>query len=224
MASAARSLRLVCRSCRSQRPIQKVGPKVFVAWKTAGGGGFKEVRVADDTAIKPTPFDHWEEEGLEIERKYKLMTPVQIAQSMLDEEDENVGKGLSRTLNSVGVDEEYDEDFRDDIENVGKLIRAQPRPIKEPFWDDEEPDPDLITMDDSDEGEENDMTDIAHAKLEEHREQREYARIAIWDMPLLSSESSLASVVDKARARTREDTMTNPTLSQSWPDPLNRRR
>lgn len=33
---------------------------------------------------------------------------------------------------------------------------------------------------------EDDMTSMAHAELEEHRELREYARIAAWDMPSLS--------------------------------------
>lgn len=187
---------------------------MFVAWKTAGGGGFKEVRVADDTTIKPTPFDQWEEEALELERKYKHMTPTQVAQSMLDEEDENVGRGLAGTLNSLEVDESMKND-QEEIDAMVKFIRQQPKAIREPFWDDEEPDPDLITMDDSDEFEENDMTDIAHAKLEEHREQREYARVAIWEMPLLSSESSLVSFVEKTRAMAREDGVTNSGLSQS---------
>lgn len=33
---------------------------------------------------------------------------------------------------------------------------------------------------------EDDMTSMAHTELEEHRELREYARIAAWDMPSLS--------------------------------------
>jgi len=36
-----------------------------------------------------------------------------------------------------------------------------------------------------------DMSSIAHGELEQHRQLREYARIAAWEMPLLSSESSL---------------------------------
>ena len=36
-----------------------------------------------------------------------------------------------------------------------------------------------------------DMSSIAHAELEQHRELREYARIAAWEMPLLSSKSLL---------------------------------
>jgi len=32
-----------------------------------------------------------------------------------------------------------------------------------------------------------DITSLAHGELEQHREMREYARIAAWEMPLLSS-------------------------------------
>lgn len=46
--------------------------------------------------------------------------------------------------------------------------------------------------DEEDEGEDepfegDDMTSLAHGDLEQHRELREYARIAAWEMPLLSS-------------------------------------
>ena len=32
-----------------------------------------------------------------------------------------------------------------------------------------------------------DITSLAHAELEQHREMRHYARLAAWEMPLLSS-------------------------------------
>lgn len=35
--------------------------------------------------------------------------------------------------------------------------------------------------------EEDDITSLAHGELEQHREYREYARLAAWEMPLLSS-------------------------------------
>lgn len=34
---------------------------------------------------------------------------------------------------------------------------------------------------------EDDITSLAHGELEQHREMRHYARIAAWEMPLLSS-------------------------------------
>ncbi len=38
-----------------------------------------------------------------------------------------------------------------------------------------------------------DISSTAHGELEQHREMREYARIAAWEMPLLSSMSKLTS-------------------------------
>ena len=35
--------------------------------------------------------------------------------------------------------------------------------------------------------EEDDITSLGHGELEQHREMRHYARIAAWEMPLLSS-------------------------------------
>ena len=61
-------------------------------------------------------------------------------------------------------------------------------PKKESFWNAEETDTDLITDElGEDDFEEDDMMALGHAKLEEHREFREYARLAVWEMPLLSS-------------------------------------
>ena len=38
-----------------------------------------------------------------------------------------------------------------------------------------------------DEEEEGDISSLAHGELEKHREEREYARLAAWEMPMLSS-------------------------------------
>ncbi|KAI1148218.1 mitochondrial ribosomal subunit protein-domain-containing protein [Nemania diffusa] len=55
------------------------------------------------------------------------------------------------------------------------------------FWGDEEPDTDLLSEElNADKFDEDDIMSLAHGKLEEFREYREYARIAAWQMPLLS--------------------------------------
>lgn len=67
-------------------------------------------------------------------------------------------------------------------------LRKTSRPIKGSFWNDEERDSEMITNEfGEDDFEEDDITSMGHAKLEEHREMRQYARIAVWEMPLLSS-------------------------------------
>jgi small subunit ribosomal protein S35 len=65
------------------------------------------------------------------------------------------------------------------------------KPVKSSFWFDEE-DPDTNT--EEQEFDEDDITSMAHGKLEEVREMRHYTRLAVWDMPLLSSKCSRTNV------------------------------
>ncbi|KAH8785471.1 mitochondrial ribosomal protein [Diaporthe sp. PMI_573] len=185
MASAARSLRLVCQSCRSQRPVRNIGPKVFVAWKSVGGGAIKEIKESSTDGQKPSPFDHWGQEDTEVDQKYRNMKPSDIAKDIFSDEERDLFGELTSELASVA-----DTDLRkgqDAAREISRPLRANTvKPRRDTFWDEDEDDKDLISNDDSDEFDENDMTDIAHAKLEEHREQRAYARLAIWEMPLLS--------------------------------------
>lgn len=44
-----------------------------------------------------------------------------------------------------------------------------------------------------------DITSLGHGELEQHREMREYARIAAWEMPLLSSTHLLPSTLNCLR-------------------------
>lgn len=60
------------------------------------------------------------------------------------------------------------------------------KPDTKSFWFDEE-DPETNTNE-HDEFKEDDITSMAHGKLDEVREMRHYARLAAWEMPLLSSQ------------------------------------
>ncbi|KAK3955085.1 mitochondrial ribosomal protein [Pseudoneurospora amorphoporcata] len=74
-----------------------------------------------------------------------------------------------------------------DIEEAAQPLRRVVMPKKQTFWYEEEKDTDLITNEEGeDDFQENDIMSLGHGKLEEHREYREYARIAVWEMPLLS--------------------------------------
>ncbi|KAL1835775.1 hypothetical protein VTJ49DRAFT_6086 [Mycothermus thermophilus] len=74
-----------------------------------------------------------------------------------------------------------------EINELGAAIRRPVQARQKSFWHDEEDDPDMVTDEvGEDDFEEDDMMAVAHAKLEEHREFREYARVAVWEMPLLS--------------------------------------
>lgn len=57
------------------------------------------------------------------------------------------------------------------------------------FWAEAEDDEFADVEDGDDSPEDDDITSMAHAELEVHREMREYARITAWDMPLLSSKN-----------------------------------
>lgn len=120
-----------------------------------------------------------------MDRRYRDMKPSDIAKDLVSDDERSLLADLTSDLAGIG-----DIEIRkgqDVARDQSRPLRALLKPKNDAFWDEDEEDPDLITNDDSDEFDENDMTDIAHAKLEEHREQRAYARIAIWEMPLLSS-------------------------------------
>ncbi|KAH7149513.1 mitochondrial ribosomal subunit protein-domain-containing protein [Dactylonectria estremocensis] len=58
------------------------------------------------------------------------------------------------------------------------------KPNKQSFWyDDEDPETNTEELDEFDE---DDITSMAHGKLDQIREMRNYARLAVWEMPLLS--------------------------------------
>lgn len=194
MASAARSLRLVSRSCRKQPKLSTAGSKIFVAWKSVGGGAIKDSKVViDDNRDKPTPFDHWADQDAADEEMYKLKSPQEIAKMIYREDIDGEFRGrlgLESILDNAEANQAVRDAHKEMIEST-RALRIPIIPKKTAFWDDQEPDPDLVTNDDSDIFDENDMTDIAHAKLEEIREQRAYARTIVWEMPLLSSKYQL---------------------------------
>lgn len=86
------------------------------------------------------------------------------------------------------------ERLRIEISEAAAPLRRPVIPKRDSFWNEEEADPDLITDElGEDDFEEDDMMAMGHGKLEEHREFREYARIAVWEMPLLSSKRARRS-------------------------------
>ncbi|PTB38882.1 mitochondrial 37S ribosomal protein mS35 [Trichoderma asperellum] len=83
---------------------------------------------------------------------------------------------LRETPGWASEDRALEEDlYRDD---------AGDKPNKSSFWFDED-DPETNT-EEHDEFDEDDITSMAHGKLDEVRDMRHYARLAIWEMPLLA--------------------------------------
>lgn len=73
--------------------------------------------------------------------------------------------------------------LEDDIKQIDIGKRAE----RQGFWFDDD-DPETFT-EEHDEFDEDDITEMAHGKLEEVREMRHYQRLAVWELPLLSSKN-----------------------------------
>lgn len=142
-----------------------------------------------------------------VPRRALSSTPIQWSRASRKEEDEEDVDDLEddgsvdvaemeRSLRAALRDPEFEASTRIQeqmLNNANSIMsNAQRVPkLKRPFWHDEEEDTDLITDErNEDEFDEDDIMSMAHGKLEEYREHREYARIAAWEMPLLSSECS----------------------------------
>lgn len=105
-------------------------------------------------------------------------------------------KSLSEEAKAAVQEIKSNPDMQREIWGINSAVSAlKKQPLKRNIqvWNEEEEDPDLITDNIPDDFEEDDMLSVAHGKLEEHREFREYARVTVWEMPLLSSESSVTS-------------------------------
>lgn len=77
------------------------------------------------------------------------------------------------------MDPRTEREFEKSIVDVEKV-----KVVKSSFWYDED-DPEM-DCDEVEEFDEDDMTEMAHAKLEEIKEMRHYNRLAVWELPLLS--------------------------------------
>ena len=139
--------------------------------------------------IRPSPFDAMAEELEKLEAESRTMDfrkAVQRASEGLSPEElAEFEKNREEILKEASTIDRANSRTRQALAPLRNIIR----PKKESFWNDEEQDTDVVWDQESGEDafNEDDITSMAHAKLEEHREHREYARIAIWEMPLLSS-------------------------------------
>ncbi|KAI1745028.1 mitochondrial ribosomal subunit protein-domain-containing protein [Xylaria scruposa] len=110
----------------------------------------------------------------------------------IDASEEINPADLQRALMQMRQDGDYDKARRLQervIGNMGETVTEAMRNTERPnrFWMEDEADSDLIHAETNpDKFDEDDIMSLAHAKFEEFREYREYARIAAWQMPLLS--------------------------------------
>lgn len=107
----------------------------------------------------------------------------------------------SKTKKLQELEEDIERQHAEDdlfMEETGDAIRTRiakmeprdyrrPKKLKNTFLNENDPEPwedDDNTLDDHD-----DISTLGHGELERHREMRHYARLAAWEMPLLSSKS-----------------------------------
>lgn len=108
-----------------------------------------------------------------------------------------------------------------DIERETPVRFEEPRVRKgSRFWSEGEEDEFADVEDADDTPEDDEITSMAHAELEVHREVREYARIAAWDMPLLSSTVSPAAAMQLLTCHRTRPTLHPPARNSHPPLPL----
>lgn len=217
--SAARLYRIACRQAprlqRFSQGQQQLARPHLVSRRTLSTSPLrweeaKEPKTAEQGSAEATPAakegseatassnlpENWDASSADVEgSEGDQMLDFAAKQQGYNTFDEyisgHLSKGQSAPANVAG-ERQLEEDIR--AIDVGK------RPEKQGFWFDEE-DPETHT-EEHDEFDEDDITEMAHAKLEEVREMREYQRRAVWELPLLSSKETSCSSSSSAPRRT----------------------
>lgn len=178
MAAAANSLRLGLRIGSNASSVTKnpvVAGKALLAYSTLWTERKQNTRAIP--AVGSTP------------EAQEVLDIISKQRNMKEEEIEVINKHASE--GSKAWPAAYKTQIAEHSARINQALSDARRPVKakkHAFWNEDERDTDLITDEvGEDDFEEDDMMSMAHPKLEEHREYREYARLAVWEMPLLSS-------------------------------------
>lgn len=118
---------------------------------------------------------------------YDMMAPEERA--AFDAEN----RRLVSEFNDVGKRAEAFADLEKQVNQIDKQedIRFEDVRVTRGFWAEDDGD-ELAQVEDGDEEiNDDEITSFAHAEMELHRETREYARLAAWDMPILSSKNMI---------------------------------
>ncbi|KAF2965669.1 hypothetical protein GQX73_g7871 [Xylaria multiplex] len=176
MASAVQSMRLCLRTAsrRAAAPAA-ITPRQYLTIRSFSSTPLWRQPAArrDDDDV-----DELEDELEEIDQDEEDIDPVQFQRALedlrRDGDYEKARQLQERIINNMG----------------GTFTEAMRPPVtrqRNMFWGEEESDNDLLNDErGTDKFDEDDIMSMAHAKFEEFREFREYARIAAWQMPLLS--------------------------------------
>ncbi|KAJ5206187.1 hypothetical protein N7491_003193 [Penicillium cf. griseofulvum] len=153
-------------------------------------------RVQDDPVIPPPPkelraedFPPMPEYSVDLLTKeqrsmYDMMSPEERA--AFDEENTRMVAEFNDPEKRAAAFEQLEKSILQ-IDKEEDLRFEEIRPRRAGFWAEDEPDELVNILEDGDEEiNDDEITSMAHAEMELHREMREYARLTAWDMPMLS--------------------------------------
>lgn len=143
-----------------------------------------ELRKSLKTDVVPN-----EVQGLMSQRKSLKSTPSKSQRQAEARMLQTYENQSNFTSEQKAIFDELEKEI-DLLDNAITEATAVPKKMKkETFWGEDEEDPDMLVEDiDDEEPADDDIMSMAHGKLEEFREYREYARVAAWQMPLLASQ------------------------------------
>lgn len=198
MASAARSLSrsaLFLTRRGSPRTNGVFPPAISIPCRTFSASSFNFL--PEDPPVRPPPRDPRPEDlppmpeyspdllSKDERSMYDMLSPQERA--LFDEQNRRIVENFNDPAKRAAI-------FSDIDKKVAQIEREEPmrfedvRDRSRGFWSEEEDDEFALVEDGDEEFNDDEITSMAHAELELHREMREYARITAWDMPLLSSE------------------------------------
>ncbi|KAJ5476601.1 hypothetical protein N7475_002330 [Penicillium sp. IBT 31633x] len=186
MASAARSL---------TQPARHMARRGFMAPSVRYFSASPLNRAQEDPVMPPPPKELKPEDfppmpdysadllTQEQRSMYDMMSPEERA--AFDEENIRMVAEFNDPVKRAAVFQDLEKRMQQ-IDKEEDMRFEDLRPRQPGFWAEDEPD-ELAQVEDGDEEiNDDEITSMAHAEMELHREMREYARITAWDMPMLS--------------------------------------
>ena len=172
------ALRRTCRTIPQRSPRRRITP--FRSFTTT-----TVYRYEDEDEDRPSPpLSFYDSLHPDDRIFYDSLSPSDR------QEFERNARELEAHMTSPGVE----SGLHAEVSNAAHEVATE---MFEPDYVDRKPNNGLLAMGETDEIEQaedpvwknDDITSLAHGELEQHRELRHYARIAAWEMPLLSSAS-----------------------------------
>ncbi|KAK4191114.1 mitochondrial ribosomal subunit protein-domain-containing protein [Podospora australis] len=185
MASTANSLRLCLRTSRQTSSAVSPLLRRALSTTTARCGMPGNTSYLTPTGVTKSEIPFYNQ---------TFQDPSEYLQTVLKDasaspRDKQRAQQMLKAWEEIPIDQKRElQQLTKDAQNEMVPLRRHMRTRPTQFWSAHEQDPDLITDEiGEDDFEEDDIMAGAHGKLEEHREYREYARIAVWEMPLLAN-------------------------------------